>query len=843
MRCPLISTLSVILFFSISLFGQDSHLEAGFNALVAEDFLTARKHFARASEKEASAADAYLGLSLAAGGRMDREKAEENYLKYLELEKDPARRNALLEGFWDNREKLLSAKKIAQLERVAKNDYSRVRVMALSALGSHYDLLGAFERADTYYQRIGCIPSYSVVGPFENISESGFDRDFGVLEGAKPTASFTNKRGGTVRWFPGQVDRENILSFGNHFLTGNAVMYAQSFVTSPEEREVFLRLGAGGSARVWVNDALVFSEREERNTNYDAYVFRASLAEGVNRILVQIGRTDKTSGKFALRITGAAGRALEDLSYDHAYANYPQGKTGALTREPNPTEVYLKAQLADGMAEYVHYLALLQLYSLDDRHFERRALYLKALEDFPDQMEFLLALSLTLDELDDEVGASQLRQKARLLDSLSITSIKYRMDRAQEDKDWSAYATNLETLREKVDNERFLVERELILAGARQDINAIVRIIEDGYEKWPTNAEFAQGKASLLREYHQQPDSALTFLENYNRDYFNFGVINALIGEYDKKGDTDRVLELYERIMRQTPDGPGYHRRIAGVYEKRKEYDKADEVYARILEIAPYISSYHEARGDLAVKQGKKKLAAKYYEDAIALNPYDYDSRNALRDLEGEGGTAFSVFPELDYYAIAAGAKGKENYPNDHSAVLRYDVQQVVHPGGATETRTVLLVKVFNNNGVDAWKTYNIPVGNGANGFAEKAEVIAPDGSRNDASRSGSEVVFDGLKPGGHILLIYRTQNRMSGRLTGKFWGEHPITFSYPSDQMTYQLLVPQGMKFDYAVTGLEDVETEPERSELDGRDLYVWRTIDHPGENAPRASAPVGTI
>lgn len=817
---------------------QSAQIEKAYNHLLADELAEAEKAFLAAAKKPATGAEAQLGLSLVASTRMDVENAQVYFREFMRTEKDPVRLNLYHEAFVDPRGDVLSPEALALLKEETKSDYSRLSVLANWAIANHYDLLGQFDEADKYYAKIGTVPTFAITGPFENISESGFAKDFGVLAGAKASSRFTNKNGVEVKWFPGKVLRKGTLNFGQHFSTANAVFYAQSFVDSPKDQAVTLRLGVGGSAKVWVNDELVFAEREERSTNYDAYVFPAKLLKGNNRVLIQVGKTNRTSASFALRVTEAAGKVVSGLTYSNEYKAYPKPTGWTMSREDNPTATGLKARIAANKSRYVDYLALLQLYAFDDRRYAQRATYLEALELYPENTAFLEGLAATLEQLDDDIGASEIRQRLRQNAPTSLTAMNYDLDKARDDEDWLAYEKHLATLKANIRDPKTINEREVELASGRKDVDRLVELINYGFEKWPRDADYTSTKVAVLRQLDQLPDSARAVLETYNADNYNMQIMRDLMSEYEDDGDTDGMLRLNDRKLRAIPDAPGFLSERAGIYEKRKEYDKADETLALVLEQSPYLSYYHKERGDLAARHGTKETAAKHYRSAIALNPYDYDSRSALRDLDGEGGTAFSVFPEKDYYELAANAAGQEDHPNDHSYVVCHDVQQVIHPGGASETRTTLLAKVFNSNGVDAWKEYSISVGNNASGYAEKAEVIDPDGSRHEASRNGSDVVFDGLKPGGSILITYRTQGRAYGRLSGKFWGDQVLSSAYPTDELNYELLVPKGMEFDYKVTGLEKVASEPKRSTLDGRDLYSWKTGKHPGET-PEVSSP----
>ena len=99
-------------------------------------------------------------------------------------------------------------------------------------------------------------------------------------------------------------------------------MYAQSFVTSPVEQEVYLRAGTSGSLKIWVNDALVSTVSEERNCDMDIYGYKIKLNKGANRLLVQIGQSEITEANFLIRLTDADGNPVPEITNTATYTEY-----------------------------------------------------------------------------------------------------------------------------------------------------------------------------------------------------------------------------------------------------------------------------------------------------------------------------------------------------------------------------------------------------------------------------------------------------------------------------------------------------------------------------------------
>ncbi len=54
----------------------------------------------------------------------------------------------------------------------------------------HYLFSGEFEKTKSFSDAIGNIKEWQFAGPFENLSQSGFYKDYGPLEHPEPTAVF-----------------------------------------------------------------------------------------------------------------------------------------------------------------------------------------------------------------------------------------------------------------------------------------------------------------------------------------------------------------------------------------------------------------------------------------------------------------------------------------------------------------------------------------------------------------------------------------------------------------------------------------------------------------------------
>ncbi|CAH1002376.1 hypothetical protein LEM8419_03281 [Neolewinella maritima] len=823
-------SLSLLLASSLTLFAQSNPLQPGYDLLSTSKTEEALNYFSDRltgpQGAEATIALSFAQLQLRRGAA-----SAATYYDYTTRDTDAARRNAYLDALWSAGRSEVSKEQYDWLEELVDNPYTRISPLAYYALGEHEHLSGNVKKARNYFAEIGTVRPWQVVGPFENISESGFDRDFGVLDQPQADAVFTNKLGVPVGWIPGvEPGRQGWLHMGNHMNTGNSISYAQTFCRSPRAQEVVFRLGASGSVKVWVNDQPVFTEWHERDTHLDAYTFAVPLQAGHNRIVVQIGASSGTGANFLLRITDTGGQLIPALEF----TDQPQPYTKAVQQEqrayPNPTEAYFRARIANEQAHYIDYLAFSQFYLMNGFHEEARSLLETARKRYPESEHVMEQLIAARRYVDDQTGASELEEYLVEYAPENAFSLMQRMQDAKDLEDWPTFESLLNTYRRLYGESEVTLGQEVVLAGGRKETERVMDLVEAGMKRYPESADVATAKAGLESGFRKRPRQAISTLEKYLKQHYRDAVVEQLIELRLQAGEASEVLELFDMLIEREPTNVNLYARLSRLYYLMGNYRGSQNALDKALALSPYTGTLYSSLAGIYAEGGEKEKAATAYEKALALNPYDFDSRDALRNLRGTSSSAFDALPKTDYYALYAGAGGQDAFPDDNSAILAYDVQQIVHPGGASETRTVVLAKALNPAGVDQWKEYSIGIYSSQQGVVETVEVLDPDGSRHEASRSGADIVFDRLQPGGAIYLVYRVKDYKYGRLAGKFWNDHPLTMALPSLQSTFSLLVPKGTEFTTKITGMQYTDLQPERSTVEGNDLYVWQIKDQPG-------------
>lgn len=795
---------------------QDTDIATAWDLFEKDKLEEARSVFKSLTDSP-ERAKAYLGLSLvdAALGSHDTE-ASEAYHAFYRYAKHP---QPYIEALWTIKRSKRSDKEVDFLESVVKNEQGSLKAKALQSLGYHYRSIGDFSKSAGYFARTGALKNWKLVGEFENISESGFDADFGVLAHPEGDYVFKNKRGADVKWFPiSDIRYDNWCYLDYHFYIENAIIYAQTFVESPQDQEVQFRVGTSGSLKFWVNDNLLFSEPEERNNGLDTYVFTGRLKKGYNRVLVQIGSSEIDASNFLVRITDPAGENIAGLTTTDVVHDYPSDDFQS-TVVPNPAGEYFREKMLESPDVMENYLILAQMLLQNDMTYEAKKILLSARAKFPDSSYLLFqildlyrrddnrtALSTYLDELKTKFPERALAQEILYAEAKRI-------------KDYNTCDTLLEKITAREGNSANVYTKQIELAAAKGESEKMMQYLDAAYDAYPDHYNFVYFKSLVEKKVKNNTKEAIKIMDKYTRSHYSLEAEKQLATYYFDQGNAPKGIKTFQNLIIHNPLAVGFHKQLSDLYFNMQMYDEAEQSLKTCLKLAPYVGQYYAGLGKIYAARNQTGRAIDAYRTALVYSPYDYDLKATLRSAEGKE-DIFATFAPTDAYQMFADALPADSFPEDNSIILLDETQNVVYRNGGSEFKRELLIKIYNTSGVDDWKQYTIPTYSNQSGTVEKAEVIKANGTKLDAQRNGAELVFENLESGDGIHIVYKLQNYYSGKLSQHFWDKAYFAYFYPLGTSRYSLLIPDGKEFTYRT---ENFDLEPRIEEVDGGKLYVW--------------------
>ncbi|NNC96168.1 MAG: hypothetical protein HKN92_11445, partial [Chitinophagales bacterium] len=415
---------------------KNSDILQAWDHIANNDLMAAKKSFEKAVNSDEKHY-AHLGLSYVGAAISNNKLRLENYLKFITTAPNP---DPYLIALWTGTGMIDYSDPdpyLEMLEEFTTNRDGTLRILAYETLGSYYESINKMSKAKEYFDKMGSIETWQVIGEFENISESGFNVDHGPLAHPEKDFDFTNKRGVDVKWFElTQARPDKWVDFAYHFYIDNSVIYAQNWVNSPTEQEVQIRIGTSGSLKFWVNDKLMFQESEERNNGLDTYIFTAKLNKGNNRVLLQIGASEISMSNFLVRITDMKGNNIQGLTFSNQMKTYPSDYAYESRTIEDPTEIYFKQKLEENNNDLQHLLALSQHYLKNDKVYPAKKILKVAKNKYPDCSYVTFQLIETYYRDDNRTGVSTYLEELKDKDPNGIQSLGLLFEEAIDLEDY-----------------------------------------------------------------------------------------------------------------------------------------------------------------------------------------------------------------------------------------------------------------------------------------------------------------------------------------------------------------------------------------------------------------------
>ncbi|MDP5170946.1 MAG: DUF3857 domain-containing protein, partial [Bacteroidia bacterium] len=481
-----------------------------------------------------------------------------------------------------------------------------------------------------------------------------------------------------------------------------------------------------------------------------------------------------------------------------------------------------------------------------DETFEARKVLKEGKKRFPDCTYLMLQLMRANSRDGNTTEASLYREEIKAKDPDGSVTLGWLFQEAIDIEDYDEAEKILAKIESLEGMSEDVIEKKINLAGKRDQTEVLLRLIDQGYAKYPNSANFVMMAYTVEDRVNKNTLKGQKILEKYLKTRYSSTIIRTLIDSYFKSGNSKFALKWYETLVENNPLATGYYSQLASLYFRMGQTTLAEKYLQECIKIAPYVGTYHSSLAANYRDNNQTQEAIDAFTKAISLNPYDYESREQLRTLTGEK-NIFSYFEEMDIVKLFKSSSDGSEYPEESSMILLEEVQKVVYEGGGSEERHIILVKVFNSRGVDIWKEYNISLPGNQQGFVIKAEVLKANGSKVAAQNQRGYIVFSNLEPGDAIHLSYQVRDYYYGELAGHFWKQHFFNYFIPMKMSRFSLLAPADYQFKYEVA---NGSLEPN---ITGRvtnggslKLYTWTQENQPPlEDEPYMSplVDVGTV
>lgn len=839
--------LLATLCFSWLSYGQSTtnQITTAWQAFYQNQRLEAQKQFEIASQNPNTKADAYLGLGLLNWYDEQRDKGFDYMVKFYESSPNPY---PYLYSLWSSEVLYGSAKPIQPkhvdfLQRIIKDNKApgTLRAMAHASLGDYYQKTMNIEAAKAEYQKIGAIDNWAVLGTFENTSGSGFDKDFGVLQNPDLNATYKNKVQAKITWFKPPVERlDKWFDFDQLFDTDNSLMYAQSFVNSPSDQTVYLRAGCSGSMKVWVNDQLVINESTERNCDLDIYTYKITLNKGYNRFLVQIGQSISGRANFMLRLTDD--KATPIVGFSSTTQPQAYNKTTKVEEKNLPffAENFFEDLIKKDAKSVADYVLLASVFNRNDKTYEAKKAIRKAREIMPNST---LISRINTEISIRESNRTELAKDAEFINSNDPTSnfsLTYQLTTAMSKQDYVEAAKVIEESKKYFGVNQATDLGELLIYARQNQMDNLLKAVDKVYKLYPNSYECIQMYCLVQIGVHKNTQAAIDAYKAYLDKNYNLTGIRELAKLYYQNGDKAAALELFKTAIKMAPHEIRRYTDLVNEYYSLADYQNALSLQQKALEFVPYEGSYWQDLGKIYRELNKTQEAIQAYKKALEYSPTLFSAHKALRTLENKS-DLFASFSQVNPEEVFKKSPTTKEYPTDNSVILVDNKQRIVYPQGASEERVETIIKVLTQEGIDAWKEYEIPYNSNTQTLEiEKADLLKADGTKTKAETNDNQLVFASLQAGDAIHIVYRLENYTSGMLAGHFSDRFYFNIGYPIVSSNYSLLIHKDRQFQYKT---HNFSLEPSIKTVDDFKLYSWVKEKTPAIEAEYYMPPLDDV
>jgi len=697
--------------------------------------------------------------------------------------------------------------------------------MAGDVLGQYYQTKNDTAAAKRFYRRVNSIDEWMLIGPFDNISASGYDNVFPPEQEYNPAKTYRGKNGVPAQWFKIAARRnDRWIDFNRYFAYKQAAFYANNFVYSPAKQTVQIRLGTSGALKVFLNDEPVIECFDENNNDLDTYIVETDLQAGWNRLLIKCASADIDPCNFLARITDAKGEPLPGLKVSTAAQRYKARPGAKIKTIANFAETFFQQKIKAEPSHLENYILLAESYLRNDKAVEAELILRDAIKRSPDCALLYnhILEAYRRGEKYDEVATAY--EKIYALDPDALDALENKVERLLNTKDFDQAETLIKRVETLAPASELSYTLALGLYGKKNQMEKILEINAAAYKKYPNHWDFVYLETVVAMQANRNFDRAIEILEAYIRDNRSASALYQLAEAYLKAARVEQWEKTMWRALEIDPAASGYLHYMAGVFVAQQKYEQAENAIRQAIAICPNSSTFWAKLGDIHRAKNEPAPAKQAYRQALSFLPTNYAVREALRELEGKK-SPFALFAAEDVNALVKNAPSAEAYPNDNGVVLLDDTKRVIYADGPSESVSEILIKVFNAKGIDDFKEYWM----GYNSYTQtltvdKAVVIKRNGAEIKADLDGGHAVFKALEQNDCIYLKWKIKNYYNGKLAQHFWDTFYFNGSYPVKKSRYTLLAPANFKFKFNAPGLA-----PAKATTDDGVIYEWAVADEP--------------
>ncbi len=671
-------------------------------------------------------------------------------------------------------------------------------------LANRYLADGKLSKAVDQVNRMGCLLNWKYIGPFDNISNSGYAAVYPPEREIDFSRSYSGKDGATVSWHDLKTAPTSAWIFmGDHSSEQNAINYFYCTLSSPVEQRGRLAFGASGPFTIFLNGTRVLADSVFRNTGTDVYIQDVVLHKGENSLLLKLGHewaqrgsTTSPFSNFSLRFLDGQYRPITALTVSTSHVAIPLAgelKPAALRPQPifDSVVAALRSRLRTNPGDVDVALQLVRFFNHADMSDESQSFVHAWLKKFPKSslLHGLLCESFLRSKKHTDMQTEAHAAWVASPDNAIPWALE--MQTVAQGGDPQQLLKFIEQSPPNCSGSFLALVNQIVAYSKTENQNAALECIRQMAKKFPLT-EQAQNIIAAFDIQEGETDKAEQQWKSYlDHDHANAAAYQALMNIALKQGKPQKAIDILLEGLRYKPIDATACYTIADLDYVTKKLPEALDFIDSALVIMPAGSEMLNLRGTILQAMGDRDRARTSFADAVHLTRNNFNAWENLRAIDNK--------PELDSMAalpspdaVIGNSALWSGRSNDNGAILSYIRDIYCYPDRSSKERTFLLIYLPTEQAVDKWKEYTI----GLNGYYQigtisRALTLKAGGTQVPAERENTKIVFKSLQPGDCILLEWTLKNYYTGDMARQVWGSEPFQLNIPTYDQRLRLITP----------------------------------------------------
>ncbi len=638
--------------------------------------------------------------------------------------------------------------------------------------------------------KIDVIGNWEFCGVFENLNSSGIEMPYPPEEEVSSNVIFDAQSKGDARWYNSVDTNEAYKFFSNHSEFGSGVHYAQTFIISPKDQRIQLKLGKGGLIRLWINDVLIIEDDNQFITELDAYTYKINLHEGVNRILVKTATSGSTP-YFIVRLEDLKGNSFDNYSISFDDRKYKKGSVESVNPEfvPHKIETYFENKIKENiddinLSKFCLYLS----YSRNGRLDKALKLLKSWSEDYPNSSLIKSCLIECYNTMGEENLSSKIQNNVKRLDPEYYLSYLLELENFDElmKLDIDSYNSKLNKIGNSVDYSYMKNTVDFFMYLRQVDREKMLLKLDELLNDKTLPSSVKPIFSEFYSTVFNDDDATIKILEKFNSTEFHSQVEEYLAYYYKKQNRIEDALQIYLSSL----DWFGHDNNILfsliSILHDTGQYQRSLPYIEMALKNYPTSYSFTKFKGDAYVQLKKEKEAIKLYETALKRDPSNNTLRTKINDLKNYK-NPLNEFHLEDAYSYIQENRNTISTNNYGLNTLLNQTDILAYKDGGGEYKSTFIYEITSQNGVNIFKEYNL--GLSGDYTIYKSEIVKPNEDTVPADRNGSKLVFDELEIGDVVYIDYEVRYSRYGRFYKDYILKHNFNGYHPTIKNVYRFL------------------------------------------------------